>query len=152
MRGSSKIQGLRSNQGLRPRIAALAGIAGSLRLQDLHLLHFLHLSCISLARRLLCAIVRGYQLFISPYLPKSCRFYPSCSEYMIQAISEYGALRGIAKGCWRILRCNPFGTGGYDPVVPNAECGMPKAECGSADHAHVSLRAKRSNLVNAAGN
>jgi uncharacterized protein len=78
--------------------------------------------------KLVCSVVRLYQLFISPLLPKTCRFYPSCSEYMIQAITQLGLARGLAKGAWRILRCNPFCAGGYDPVLP--ECGMRKRECG----------------------
>ena len=72
-------------------------------------------------RRLLCGLIRGYQLFISPLLPRSCRFHPSCSEYTRQAIVEFGALRGLARGCWRLLRCNPFCAGGYDPVRPDPE-------------------------------
>jgi hypothetical protein len=68
--------------------------------------------------RLLCALVRGYQLYVSPLLPRSCRFYPSCSEYMIQSIRCYGVARGLGRGLWRIMRCNPFCAGGYDPVTP----------------------------------
>lgn len=60
--------------------------------------------------------IRGYQLLISPLLPPSCRFYPSCSQYGYQAISRYGILKGGAKAIWRILRCNPWNDGGYDPV------------------------------------
>jgi uncharacterized protein len=71
-------------------------------------------------RRILCGLIRGYQLFISPLLPRSCRFEPTCSEYMRQAIIEFGVLRGLAKGSWRLLRCNPFVRGGYDPVIPIA--------------------------------
>ena len=48
--------------------------------------------------------------------PPSCRFYPTCSEYAVQAITKYGSLRGGAKAAWRILRCNPFNKGGFDPV------------------------------------
>lgn len=70
-------------------------------------------------QRILCLIVRGYQLFVSPCLPRSCRFYPSCSEYMIQAIMTYGAFKGLLRGTWRILRCHPFSPGGYDPVIPD---------------------------------
>jgi hypothetical protein len=49
-------------------------------------------------------------------LPPSCRFYPTCSEYSIQALEKYGAIKGSAKSIWRILRCNPFNKGGYDPI------------------------------------
>ena len=62
------------------------------------------------------ALIRGYQRFISPGLPSSCRFYPSCSEYTYQAIEKYGALRGGWMGIRRISRCHPFHPGGYDPV------------------------------------
>lgn len=60
--------------------------------------------------------IRGYRLFISPLLPPSCRFTPTCSEYAIQAIEKYGALRGVYLGARRLLRCHPFHSGGYDPV------------------------------------
>jgi putative membrane protein insertion efficiency factor len=62
------------------------------------------------------ALIRGYQRFISPAFPPSCRFYPSCSEYTYQAIEKYGALRGGWMGIRRISRCHPFNPGGYDPV------------------------------------
>ena len=61
-------------------------------------------------------VVRVYQLFLSPLLPPMCRFRPSCSQYMIQAIRRKGPLLGLLLGIWRLLRCNPFCRGGYDPV------------------------------------
>jgi putative membrane protein insertion efficiency factor len=67
-------------------------------------------------RRIPLALIRGYQRFVSPLLPPSCRFVPSCSEYGYQAIEKYGIIRGGAMAAWRILRCNPFCKGGYDPV------------------------------------
>jgi putative membrane protein insertion efficiency factor len=63
----------------------------------------------------LIAGVRFYQIFIGPLLGKHCRFTPSCSNYFIQAVNKYGALRGAAKGVWRICRCHPFNPGGFDP-------------------------------------
>ncbi|HXU40385.1 MAG TPA: membrane protein insertion efficiency factor YidD [Blastocatellia bacterium] len=60
--------------------------------------------------------IRGYRLLISPLLPPSCRFTPTCSEYAMQAIEKYGALRGAYLGARRLLRCHPFHSGGYDPV------------------------------------
>jgi len=57
-----------------------------------------------------------YKRFISPILPASCRFYPSCSQYAIDAIRKYGAFKGSMITVYRILRCNPFNKGGYDPV------------------------------------
>ena len=73
-----------------------------------------HLS-MGLPRRACIILIRGYQR-TSRFRPAVCRFQPSCSEYTAQAISKYGAIRGIALGCWRIARCNPFSRGGYDPV------------------------------------
>ena len=67
-------------------------------------------------KRVLIAIVRGYKKFISPLLPPSCRFTPTCSEYAMEAISKHGAMKGSMLAIWRILRCNPFCKGGYDPV------------------------------------
>ena len=60
--------------------------------------------------------IRGYQLVVSPGLPGRCKFYPSCSQYALDAIREYGAVRGFILGVWRVLRCNPLSYGGYDPV------------------------------------
>jgi putative membrane protein insertion efficiency factor len=65
---------------------------------------------------LLVWLVRGYQVFVSPGLPGRCRYYPSCSQYAIDALREYGVLRGLVLASWRVLRCNPFSYGGYDPV------------------------------------
>lgn len=64
----------------------------------------------------LCGVIRLYQLFISPWLPKSCRYEPTCSHYAIEAIKKYGAIKGSFLATKRILRCNPFFKGGYDPV------------------------------------
>ena len=67
-------------------------------------------------RRLTLWLIRGYQWALSPLLGRACRFYPSCSEYTYQAVLHFGFLKGIRLGAWRILRCNPFCEGGYDPV------------------------------------
>lgn len=67
------------------------------------------------ARGMLCAI-RFYKRHISPGLPPACRFIPTCSEYAYEAIEKYGALKGGRLAVWRLLRCNPFCKGGYDPV------------------------------------
>ena len=61
------------------------------------------------------AFVRLYQLTLSPIFGRQCRFQPTCSHYMIGAVQKYGAVRGTLKGLWRILRCNPFSPGGFDP-------------------------------------
>lgn len=68
-------------------------------------------------RLVLLSLIRLYQKTISRSLPEgSCRFYPSCSHYGYQAIYKYGALKGCLMAAWRVLRCNPFNAGGYDPV------------------------------------
>ena len=61
-------------------------------------------------------LIRGYQLVISPWLPPSCRFEPSCSNYALHAVKQHGPLFGPLSALWRIARCNPFGGQGYDPV------------------------------------
>lgn len=70
----------------------------------------------SIASKCLLSALKLYKRFISPLLIPMCRFTPTCSEYMMEAVNRYGALRGFGKGCLRILRCNPFCKGGYDPV------------------------------------
>lgn len=57
-----------------------------------------------------------YQRFISPLFPARCRFYPTCSDYMVKAVKKHGIIKGSLLGTWRILRCNPFSKGGFDPV------------------------------------
>ncbi|HUS59175.1 MAG TPA: membrane protein insertion efficiency factor YidD [Planctomycetota bacterium] len=61
-------------------------------------------------------LIRLYQITISPLLGQRCRFYPSCSTYFIDAVRQKGAIKGSALGVWRLLRCQPFNRGGYDPV------------------------------------
>ena len=67
-------------------------------------------------RKTVIAILRVYKRFLSPLLPSACRFHPTCSEYMMDAVSKYGAARGIWMGTRRLLRCHPFHAGGFDPV------------------------------------
>ena len=85
---------------------------------------FPHLSMLSRrSRPIVLQLLRAYQRFLSPFftaLGAHCRFQPSCSQYMIDAVNARGPLRGLAFGLWRILRCNPFNPGGYDPAVPPA--------------------------------
>ena len=71
---------------------------------------------IELPRKSAVALIRFYKGAISPHLPAACRYTPTCSEYAITAINRFGALRGGAMAFKRILRCNPFHEGGYDPV------------------------------------
>jgi len=68
------------------------------------------------ATLLATSLIKFYTYFISPLLPRSCRFFPSCSEYSLQALERYGLLRGLLLSLKRVLRCNPFYRGGYDPV------------------------------------
>lgn len=75
---------------------------------------FLHL-IVGLPRLLLVGCVRAYQVLLSPHLASGCRFTPSCSEYTIEALRKYGAVRGLILGTHRLLRCRPWGGHGYDP-------------------------------------
>ncbi len=65
---------------------------------------------------LVISLIKFYQKAISPMFPHTCRFYPTCSNYSIEAISKYGVIKGGLMSLWRVLRCNPFNPGGYDPV------------------------------------
>ncbi|MCR5606541.1 MAG: membrane protein insertion efficiency factor YidD [Treponema sp.] len=69
-----------------------------------------------LLQKFLCTLIRIYQVCISPLFPPVCRFRPSCSQYALEAITKYGPFKGLVLAIWRILRCNPFCKGGYDPV------------------------------------
>jgi putative membrane protein insertion efficiency factor len=66
--------------------------------------------------KLSTALIRAYQLCISPFLPQSCRFHPHCSEYTMTAIRRYGFCKGLCLGMMRLSRCHPYHPGGYDPV------------------------------------
>lgn len=67
-------------------------------------------------RKVFISFIKLYQKLISPLFPPSCRFYPTCSEYAVQSFEKHGVIKGGIKSAWRILRCNPFNKGGYDPV------------------------------------
>jgi putative membrane protein insertion efficiency factor len=67
-------------------------------------------------RELVVGSLRFYKRWISPVLPSSCRFHPTCSEYMKEAVERYGVVKGVALGIRRLLRCHPFQAGGFDPV------------------------------------
>ncbi len=70
----------------------------------------------TLLRRVAILPIRAYQLLLSPMVGERCKYYPSCSEYAAQAIQRYGILRGLVLAGWRLLRCNPWSRGGFDPV------------------------------------
>ena len=67
-------------------------------------------------QRLVAGALRWYKLILSPVLPPACRFYPTCSEYMMQAVEKHGALRGVWMGLQRLAKCHPLHAGGVDPV------------------------------------
>ena len=67
--------------------------------------------------RLFIMVIRFYQRVVSPFLPPSCRFYPTCSDYGVQAFARYGAARGFLLTVSRLCRCHPWHPGGYDPLV-----------------------------------
>jgi putative membrane protein insertion efficiency factor len=73
-----------------------------------------------LPRLLASGLIRAYQLAVSPLFGPSCRFFPTCSEYVREAIAAYGLVRGVRLGIQRIARCHPWNPGGYDPVPPRA--------------------------------
>jgi uncharacterized protein len=68
------------------------------------------------AKALFVGLIRFYQVVISPSLSGRCKYYPSCSQYALEAVREYGAARGFVLAVWRVCRCNPLSYGGYDPV------------------------------------
>lgn len=67
-------------------------------------------------KRALLLPIRAYQRWVSPALPRRCRYEPTCSDYAAQSIRRFGPLRGLLLAAWRLLRCNPFSHGGFDPV------------------------------------
>jgi uncharacterized protein len=77
--------------------------------------------------KILIALIKVYQYTISPLLGPRCKYYPSCSNYAVEALRVHGALKGSGLAAWRLLRCNPFSNGGVDPVPPRR-----------CDHDHVS--------------
>ena len=72
------------------------------------------------ARRAVVLVITAYKRWISPLLPPACRFYPTCSEYAREAVVTHGVWRGCGLALWRLLRCQPFSRGGFDPVPGKA--------------------------------
>jgi uncharacterized protein len=79
-------------------------------------------------------LLRIYKWVVSPLLPMSCRYLPTCSEYAMEAVERYGVLRGGCKAAWRLLRCHPFVKGGYDPVVKPGGATSHRHEIGLCSH------------------
>jgi hypothetical protein len=73
------------------------------------------------AKLVVLQLLRAYKWAISPMFPPACRYVPTCSEYAMEAVERYGAVRGGLMAVWRLLRCHPFAHGGYDPVVKQSE-------------------------------
>jgi uncharacterized protein len=73
---------------------------------------------VAIVRSAVVLLFRVYKRLVSPWLPPSCRYVPTCSEYAMEAVERYGALRGSWMAAMRVLRCHPFAQGGYDPVLP----------------------------------
>ena len=67
-------------------------------------------------RKIIIFLIKIYKKIISPIIPAHCKYYPTCSEYMVQALEKYGVIKGGLLGIKRILKCNPFSKGGYDPL------------------------------------
>ena len=78
-------------------------------------------------RSVAVAPLRAYQRFISPALPRRCKYHPSCSEYAVQAVRRYGILRGVVLAGWRVLRCNPWSDGGVD-LVEDQKLFQPRSQ------------------------
>ncbi|MDZ4699956.1 MAG: membrane protein insertion efficiency factor YidD [Rhodothermales bacterium] len=85
----------------------------------------------------LIGLVRGYQLFISPHLPPMCRYQPTCSQYAILALRNYGVFKGLVLTAYRLGRCHPFGGHGYDPPKWFGEPDLPLPSEETADHSHT---------------
>ncbi len=98
-------------------------------------------------RDIFVAPIRAYQRVVSPALPRSCKYHPSCSQYAVDAVREHGVAHGTVLAAWRVMRCNPWSHGGYDPVEkqglfrtsPSLESHQPT--CSEHNHDHeVSAR------------
>jgi hypothetical protein len=80
------------------------------------------------ARSLVSGTLRAYKRLVSPFMPRACRFHPSCSEYAAEAVEVHGALKGSVLAAGRLLRCNPWSAGGFDPVpTATAAAAPPRA-------------------------
>jgi uncharacterized protein len=84
------------------------------------------------AKRVVLGMLRGYKWAISPLFPPACRYVPTCSEYAMDAVERYGALRGGMMAVARVLRCHPLARGGYDPVVRKSDGAVVETPCEGA--------------------
>jgi putative membrane protein insertion efficiency factor len=87
-----------------------------------------------LSQRAMLSLLRTYKWAVSPLLPMSCRYVPSCSEFAMEAVERYGVWRGGWMAGWRLLRCHPFVKGGYDPVVKASPSESPRQDIGLCSH------------------
>ena len=85
----------------------------------------------SFAKLITLRLLRGYKWAVSPMLAPACRYVPTCSEYAMEAVERYGALRGGWMSLWRLMRCHPFAHGGYDPVLKELNYEQPCPATGS---------------------
>ena len=85
------------------------------------MLNFFSVNIQLVSTKILLILIKGYKKYISPFLPPSCRFQPTCSEYMLEAVERFGPLHGTLLGVKRFFRCNPFSTPKYDPVPPKVK-------------------------------
>lgn len=101
---------------------------------------------------LLTGVIRGYQLIVSPWFAPTCRYYPSCSQYAIDALKVHGPFGGTWRAGWRLLRCNPWSAGGVDPVIPSA--GEPEGltQISTSDPADETQAATQSSWSTVHGN
>lgn len=101
----------------------------------------------SAARFVLTAPILLYSRFVSPALPRRCKYEPTCSAYALDALRRYGALRGLALAAWRLLRCNPFSDGGYDPVEAQRLFKRPPRHGHGHGHGHGRCGAEHGGLA-----
>jgi putative membrane protein insertion efficiency factor len=74
-------------------------------------------------------MLQAYKRWLSPALPVSCRYVPTCSDYAMEAVERHGVVRGLVLATWRVLRCNPFGGSGFDPVPTSREASLHSRHC-----------------------
>src|SRR6185436_12176138 len=105
-------------RGVSRRTADVVGVPGGSRERPRlpFTVHRSRFSITAIPRLALTTVIRAYQVVISPALPAACRFSPTCSQYALEAIQRYGALRGVWLAARRLARCHPFHPGGFDPV------------------------------------